>query len=281
MIRLRPEPGAIHLPVPPGVSSASRFRPEALLPLAFLLLVLTLSLQRFVLLSRVTAYRLAPPTLLLDAGVAVTVAIAALLLGRVHWAPAALFLAGVALLQVANNEMVIALDTVVSLADLGQGLDRHFLRGSLARLSVPGYAALAVGSVALCAVALARGRRRELGMPPARLLIPCLAAAVTGLFLLAPRTGGWEASNPLLLTLTRSLAAPVAPRTSPPTMEAAPDAPPPAAARPARTRGSPWYGRRRGRRGTFSWWCSRGSPGSTSGRCRRPPGCATRSSCPP
>ena len=203
------------------------FRHDAFLSLAFLLLVLSLSLQRIVLLSRVTAYRPALQAVLLDAGVAITVALAALLLGRVHWAPAALFLAAVALLQVANNETVIAMDTVVSLSDLGQGLDGHFLRGSASRLSAPGYAALTLGSAALCAAALARGPRRGRLLPPARLLLPCLAAAVAALFLLAPRTGGWEASNPLLLTLTRPRAAPAAPSALPPP-PAALDALPPA-----------------------------------------------------
>ncbi len=209
------------------------FRPEAFLSLAFLLLVLTLSLQRLVLLSRVTAYRLAPQTVLLDTGVAVTVALAALLLGQAHWVLAALFLAGVALLQVANLEMVIALDTVVSLTDLDQVVNGHFLRGSLGRLNAPGYSALTVGSAALCAVALACGHRRERWLLPARFLIPCLAAAVAGLFLLAPRTGGWEASSPLLLTLTQTLAAPIAPRSPPSPTEAAPEASPSSAAQRA------------------------------------------------
>ncbi len=200
--------------------------------LALLLLVAALSMHRVVLVPRITAYRLVPRAVLLDVCVAVAVSLAALLLRRVHWILTGVFLAGVCLLQVVDLEMVIALDTVVSLADLGQGLDAHFLRGSLSRLSAPGYTALTLLSAALCVLALAAGRRRSVFR--LRLLLPCLSAAVLGLLILAPRTDRWESSNPLLLTIARSLRFHVPPQ-DPAGMPAgvADGAPPPAPAGPA------------------------------------------------
>ena len=196
-------------------------RPASFLCLAFLPLVLAFSLQRLVLQARITAYQPAPGAVLLDAGLALGVVLAALLLARLHWAPAALFLAAAALLQAADTEMVIAMDTVISPADLRQGLDGHFLQGSLSRLAAPVYAALTLGGAALAAAALARARRRG-GLPPARVTAPLLAAAAAALFLLTPREGGWESASPLLLTLTRP---PEAPRPLPAGERAAAAAP--------------------------------------------------------